>query len=87
MSSGWASIGLSRSCRHRASLKAGKQIAAHGHAVTRWTQPNGLKHAWLKKSEVRGQWIETEHMPDFDKQHPELYALAVSELTTEPELA
>lgn len=65
----------------------GKQIAAHGHAVTRWTQPNGLKHAWLKKSEVRGQWIETEHMPDFDKQHPELYALAVSELTTEPELA
>lgn len=57
-----------------------KQIAAHGHAVSRWTQPDGMKHPWLSKSAVRGQWVETEHMPAFDKQHPELYALAVAGL-------
>ncbi|MCV4065275.1 hypothetical protein ACRCQJ_12590 [Pseudomonas aeruginosa] len=57
-----------------------KQIAAHGHNVTRWTQPDGMKPAWLTKGAVRGQWIETEYMPAFDKQHPELYEVAVADL-------
>ena len=29
---------------------------------------------------MRGTWIETEHMPAFDKQHPDVYALAVETL-------
>lgn len=57
-----------------------KQIAAYGMGVTAWTQAPGSKPAWLKKGAVRGQWLETEHMPQFDKQHPDVYALAVREL-------
>ncbi|MCF6783721.1 hypothetical protein [Stutzerimonas stutzeri] len=55
-----------------------KQIAAHGIGVTAWTQPTN-KPAWLAKGASRGQWVETEHMPAFDKQHPDMYALAVAE--------
>ncbi|WP_219097608.1 hypothetical protein [Pseudomonas sp. UMAB-40] len=55
-----------------------KQIASHGIGVTAWTQPaSSLKPSWLAKGTVRGTWIETEHLPAFDKQHPEVYALAV----------
>lgn len=57
-----------------------KQIAAHGHNTTTWTQPAGSKPAWLTKGAVRGQSIETEHMPAFDNQHPELYEIAVADL-------
>lgn len=60
-----------------------KQIAAHGVGVTAWTQGAGSKPAWLAKGAVRGTWIETEHLPPFDKQHPEVYALAVAGLKTE----
>ncbi|NVL48683.1 hypothetical protein F2S72_01575 [Pseudomonas syringae pv. actinidiae] len=63
--------------RHQGYITA-KQIAGHGHAVTRWTQPDGARPAWLVKGAVRGQWIETANLPAFEKQHPELYALAVS---------
>lgn len=55
-----------------------KQIAAYGIGVTAWTQPAGSKPSWLAKGAVRGTWIETEHLPAFDKQHPEVYALVVA---------
>lgn len=64
----------------RQGFVTAKQISAHGIGVSAWTQPNGKKQAWLKKGAVRGQWVETEHMPPFDIQHPELYAFAVNEL-------
>lgn len=60
-----------------------KQIAAHGIGATSWTQPAGSKPAWLSKGTSRGHWVETEHMPAFDKQHPDLYAIAVEELAAE----
>jgi len=60
-----------------------KQIAAHGIGVTSWTQSPGRKPAWLARGEVRGQWVESEHMPAFDKQHPEAYALVVEQLQAE----
>lgn len=62
-----------------------KQIAAHGIGVTAWTQPSGSKPAWLGKSAVRGQWLETKHMPPFDNQHPDMYAKAVRDLAVEAE--
>ena len=60
-----------------------KQIAAHGVGITRWTQPIGKTPAWLSKGEIRGQWVETEFLPAFDVQHPEVYALAVQLLEKE----
>lgn len=54
-----------------------KQIAARGISVTVWTQSPGSKPAWLRKGLVQGHWLETEHMPAFDRQHPEVYAAAV----------
>mgnify|MGYP000479416528 CR=1 FL=1 len=60
-----------------------KQISAHGLGITSWTQSVGQKRAWLEKGAVRGQWVETEHLPAFDKQHPELYALAVRSLAAD----
>lgn len=66
--------------RHQGFITA-KQIAEHGVGVTAWTQAPGMKPAWLAKGEVRGTWIETEHLPAFDKQHPEVYAAAVKTIT------
>ncbi|MBA1280334.1 hypothetical protein [Stutzerimonas stutzeri] len=60
-----------------------KQIAAHGIGATAWTQPSGSKPAWLAKGAARGQWVETDHMPAFDKQHPDMYALAVASVAAE----
>ncbi|AMT88806.1 MULTISPECIES: hypothetical protein [Pseudomonas] len=57
-----------------------KQIASHGIGVSAWTQAPGSKPAWLAKGAVRGTWIETEHLPAFDKQPPDVYALAVQTL-------
>lgn len=57
-----------------------KQIADHGIGTGYWTQPYGERKAWLAKGPVRGQWVETEHMPPFDKQHPEAYAQVLQEL-------
>jgi hypothetical protein len=57
-----------------------KQIASYGIGVTAWTQAPGSKPGWLARGTSRGQWIETEHMPAFDKQHPDVYALAVAEV-------
>ncbi len=54
-----------------------KQIAHYGMGSSRWTQHSD-KPAWLRKGNARGQWVETEHMPAFDKQHPELYAYEVA---------
>lgn len=53
-----------------------KQIASFGIGASSWTQHTS-KHAWLAKGTVRGTWVETEHMPAFDKQHPDAYALAI----------
>ncbi len=58
-----------------------KPIAEHRMGSTAWTQPAGNKPAWLAKGARRGQWIETEHMPPFDQQHPDMYAKALEELT------
>jgi len=60
-----------------------QQIAQHGIVSTTWTQPAGSKSAWLAQGRVRGQWVETEHMPALDKQHPDFYALAVDALAAE----
>ena len=68
--------------RHQGFITA-KQIAAHGHAVTRWTQPIGSNPAWLVKGLVRGQWLESDSLPAIDRQHPELYALAVLSIATD----
>lgn len=57
-----------------------KQIAEHGMGATKWTQPANGKPSWLIKGAARGQWVETVNMPPFDKQHPELYAIAVEAL-------
>ncbi|TDV62650.1 hypothetical protein [Pseudomonas sp. LP_7_YM] len=57
-----------------------KQIASYGIGVTAWTQAPGSNPGWLARGTARGQWIETEHMPAFDKQHPDVYALAVAEV-------
>lgn len=48
-----------------------KQITAHGISPTAWTRGGT---AWLKKGDVPGQWLETERLPAFDKQHPEAFA-------------
>ncbi len=57
-----------------------KQISAFGIGVTAWTQSPGSKPAWLVRGACRGQWLETEHMPAFDKQHPDAYAVAVVQI-------
>lgn len=59
-----------------------KQIAAHGMGANKWTQSGDEKSAWLAKGSTRGQWLETEHMPAFDKQHPDLYAIEVEGLAS-----
>lgn len=64
---------------------AAKQIQELGISPTAWTRPNGDRPGWLARGEVRGTWIETEHMPPFDKQHPEAYAIVVAEAATKPE--
>lgn len=58
-----------------------KQITSHGVSPTAWTQAPGSRPAWLKKGAVPGTWVETEHLPAFDKQHPEVYAAAVEQLS------
>ena len=55
-----------------------KQIAEHKISSTSWTQ--GAR-PWLRKGDVRGQWVETEHMPKFDEQHPEAWAKIQQEHT------
>jgi hypothetical protein len=58
-----------------------KEIAEEGCSPSTWTQ------RWLKKGPVRGQWIETADLPAFDKQHPELYEHAVTQLATAQQAA
>lgn len=65
--------------RHQGFITA-KQIASYGIGVTAWTQSPGSKPAWLSRGTSRGQWLESEHMPAFDKQHPDAYAMAVVEI-------
>lgn len=57
-----------------------KQIVQHGVSPTAWTQAPGSKPAWLKKGDARGTWVETENLPAFDKQHPEVYEAAMSKV-------
>lgn len=57
-----------------------KQIASFGISATHWIQPKGDKPAWLAKGTMRGQWVETQNMPAFDKLHPEMYQLALKNL-------
>ncbi|MRG98848.1 hypothetical protein GIY21_00915 [Xanthomonas sontii] len=48
-----------------------KEIAAEGCSPSIWTQK------WLDRGAVRGQWVESARTPALDKQHPELYAVAL----------
>lgn len=68
--------------RHQGFITS-KQIAAHGIGASVWIQSQGSEPAWLAKGAMRGRWIETKHMPPFDKQHPQLYELAVREIEEE----
>jgi hypothetical protein len=77
-----AAVKLVALMRHQGFLTA-KQIAKQGVAVSRWTHGVGLRKPWLKKGMQRGQWVESDDMPPFDKQHPELYQLAVTVLLAE----
>ena len=47
-----------------------KQITEHGISSTVWTQG---PTAWLQKGPVPGQWVASDRLPAFDKQHPEAY--------------
>lgn len=51
-----------------------KQIASEGCSPSMWTQ------RWLQRSEMRGQWLETDRLPPIDKQHPDLYELALKNM-------
>lgn len=68
--------------RRQGSITA-KQIATFGIAANSWTHPDGSKPAWLAKGLVLGQWVETAHMPAFDRQHPEMYELAIKSIEDE----
>lgn len=59
-----------------------KEITSQGCSPTSWTR------GWLDKGTQQGHWIETDRMPDIDKQHPELYAaaLAAEQAKQKPEL-
>ncbi|WP_313026684.1 hypothetical protein [Pseudomonas lopnurensis] len=48
-----------------------KQISEYGISPTAWTR--GEK-PWLCKGGHKGHWIESEHLPPFDQQHPDAYA-------------
>lgn len=52
-----------------------KQITAEGCSPSMWTQ------RWLQRSEIQGQWLETERIPALDKQHPDFYAPALQAMT------
>lgn len=56
-----------------------RQLKELGMSPTTWTQHNSTR-AWLDKGPVLGQWLETDRIPAFDKQHPEAYAAAVADL-------
>lgn len=49
-----------------------KEIAEEGCSPSMWTQ------RWLGRGAKRGQWVETESLPKFDQQHPEIYAAALA---------
>lgn len=51
---------------------AAKEIVAEGCSPSIWTQ------RWLARGSACGQWVETEAMPAFDRQHPELYEVALA---------
>ncbi|HEY1033956.1 MAG TPA: hypothetical protein VGE09_03130 [Pseudoxanthomonas sp.] len=53
-----------------------KEIVAEGCSPSMWTQ------RWLKSGPIRGQWLETELLPAFDKQHPDIYAVALENART-----
>jgi len=55
-----------------------KEIAAEGCSPSVWTQK------WLDRHAERGKWVETDRLPAFDKQHPELYEIAMRTPTQEP---
>jgi hypothetical protein len=57
--------------RVRGSITA-KEIVAEGCSASTWTQ------RWLVQGGRRGQWVESDQMPAFDQQHPDLYAIALA---------
>ena len=65
--------------RHQGYIQT-KQLKELGLSPTAWTQ-GGSARAWLDKGTTLGQWVETDRLPGFDKQHPDAYAMAVMQLT------
>lgn len=48
-----------------------REITAEGCSPSMWTQ------RWLDRGAVRGGWVETDRLPKFDEQHPDVYAVAL----------
>ena len=49
-----------------------KEIVEEGCSASTWTQ------RWLVRHSVRGHWVESDQMPTFDVQHPDMYAIALA---------
>lgn len=59
-----------------------KQITEDGISPSIWTQvqqKGGVAFRWLVPGNVKGQWVESPHITKIDLQHPELYALALTQ--------
>lgn len=51
-----------------------KEIASLGCSPSMWTQQ------WLDRGPVRGQWVESDRLPRFDEQHPDIYAVVLAKV-------
>lgn len=66
--------------RHQGHIST-RQLGELGLSLSAWTRGVGPHPGWLIKGPIRGQWLETEHLPNFTEQHPDAYALAVAQLS------
>lgn len=58
-----------------------KQITGLGISPTTWIRGD---RAWLRKGAGAGQWVATDALPDFDKQHPAAYAALKEQAKPKP---
>lgn len=66
-----AAIRVLARLRVQGSITA-KEIVEEGCSASTWTQ------RWLVRHSVRGHWVESDQMPTFDVQHPDMYAIALA---------
>lgn len=57
-----------------------KEIAAEGISPSVWIY--GVR-PWLDRGPTQGTWVESDRLPAFDKQHPEIYTKVSEELGSE----